>query len=254
MDTWATSLGSAIEPHISDQTYNELRNTEFRYIEDSLSFLLEKTDMKSIVCAAVEWVQSAELCVFHGTRLTDVEVEGMSREGLLPLDHQKRRQRLVRALSSHPKWSENIARFDQILADVGPGMSRGDRLGQVHLTLSCYALEEDFNHYRQFGSEFDLCVAEELFGDDGAALLAKDGSSRTVRLELPGSEALSAANRFFPVAELNFETELPNIVRQFLLAWSYSLGDETFRPCEMKVDCGLIFYSSVPADWIVEIT
>ena len=123
----------------------------------------------------------------------------------------------------------------------------------MHLTLSRHGLVGGFNHYLAFGSEFDQRVAEDLLGSDGKALLATDGQARVIRLSVPGDLALTAANRYLSVDERLARGEVPNLVGDVLSAWSFALAHPSFDCGTLKLDCGLVFYSTVPPSWIMDI-
>jgi hypothetical protein len=95
----------------------------------------------------VAWLQSNEIAGYHGSRLTDEEFHSVKKIGLIPLDAETRRDRLIRALSHHPKWQEVKAKLDETILAYGQGNRAGHREGQVHLTLSKAGLIQSFNHY-----------------------------------------------------------------------------------------------------------
>lgn len=112
---------------------------------------------------------------------------------------------------------------------------------------------EGFNHYLTHGSEFDQHVADELLGKVGKELLTKDGVSTVVQVAVPGSRALDAAHPYFGVDQMRDREEVPNLVKEFLEAWSYRLAYPGFQSRTLKVDCGMVFHSTIPACWIVDI-
>ena len=136
---------------------------------------------------------------------------------------------------------------------MGWAPKAGRREGQVHLTVSRSGLVNSFNHYLTHGSEFDQRVAQDLLGSDGTELLRRDGRARVLRLAVPGNAALDATNRFFTVEERLARGEVPNLVREFLTAWSYGLAHPEFNCATLKLDCGMVFYSTVPPSWIVDV-
>jgi hypothetical protein len=72
-------------------------------------------------------------------------------------------------------------------------------------------LVNSFNHYLTHGSEFDQYTAYALLGDDGAALLARNGKRRVVQFEVPGQEALNASHPHFSIEDLRARGNVPNI-------------------------------------------
>ena len=162
-----------------------------------------------------------------------------------------RRARLVRALSCHPRWKEQA--LDAVLLEYGKSNKAGRREGQVSLTLSRCGLLHGFNHYLTHGSEFDQHVANALFGSEGKDLLRKDGKARIIQVAVPGPVALNRANRHFPIAARLQRGQLPNLVEDFLKAWSYTLAHPDFDCGTLKLDCGMGFCEPVPSRWIVNI-
>ena len=129
----------------------------------------------------------------------------------------------------------------------------GSRQGQVHLTLSRCGLRDGFNHYLEYGSEFDQQVAQHIFGAEGKELLRRDGSATIIKVEVPGDKALTAVNRFFSVDDFLARGEVPGLVNQFLSAWSYALAYPAFHSATQHIDCGLVFPSIVSPEWIVAV-
>ena len=206
-----------------------------------------------VIDATLAWIRSTTLVGYHGTRLIDAEVELLQAHGLLPLRADSRRERLVRALSSHPRWKDVAPRLNSTLRLYGPGERSGRREGQVHLTLSRCGLLNDFNHYLSHGSEFDQDVAVTLLGDEGKRLLRKDGDARVIRIAVPGAIALKAAHPYFSIDDLRKKGDVPNLVDDFLKGWSYGLAHPDFECATLEVDCGMVFESTVPSAWILDI-
>lgn len=120
----------------------------------------------------------------------------------------------------------------------------------MHLTLSRAALTDGFNHYLTYGAEFDQRVAHALLGQDGKELLARDGTPRVIQAAVPGPLALDAAHPYFSIDNIRSRGDVPNLVNEFLEAWSYRLAHPGFQSRTLKIDCGMIFRSTVPATWI----
>jgi hypothetical protein len=144
-------------------------------------------------------------------------------------------------------------RIDKVIADLGQHNKGGHREGQVHLTLSRSGLENGFNHYLTHGAEFDQHAAVQLLGDDGKALLAKDGKRKIIIAALSGDEALGACHPYFSVEDMRRRGDVPNLVNEILKAWTFRLAYPDFDPRTLKVDCGFVFKTTVPADWIVKL-
>jgi hypothetical protein len=203
--------------------------------------------------ATLVWLQSSIIAGYHGTRLTDDEVRSVREKGLLPLDGSTRRARLVRVLSQHSNWNSVAKHFDAVLKEHGPDSRAGLREGRAHLTLSRAGLVNGFKHYLKYGSEFDQTVAEAILGSEGVALLARNGKARVIQFAVPGQEALKASHPNFSINDLRNRRSVPNIADEFLKAWSYQVTHPIFDPRTLKVDCGMVFRSAVPAEWITNI-
>jgi hypothetical protein len=173
--------------------------------------------------------------------------------GLIPLNAGARRARIERALSGHPDWAAAQRQLDKVLADLGQHNRAGHREGQVHLTLSRAGLENGFNHYLTHGAEFDQHAAQALLGDEGEALLAKDGKKTIVRVVVAGNRALQACHPYLTIEDQRARGNVPNLVNELLKAWSYRLAHPGFDPRTLEVDCGLVFKETVPPDWIVKL-
>ncbi len=221
------------------------------YIEDARDLLFNLADRDAIIDATLEWIRSSTVAGYHGTRLTHAEVDSVRAKGLLPLKAEARRDRLVRALSSHPRWRQVADRLDELIQAHGQGARAGRREDQVHLTLSRSGLMSGFNHYLTHGSEFDQHVAHALLGSQGKELLSQDGAPTLIKCAIPGDVALDAAHPFFSIDDLRSRGDVPNLVDEFLKTWSYKLAHPDFQACTLEVDCGMFFCEIVPAGWII---
>ena len=251
--TWGLLLTDAVGGSILESVPDRFIAAAPELVEDARDLLFEWIDRDSVIDATLEWIRSTTLLGYHGTRLIDAEVDSIQAHGILPLKADARQARLVRALSSHPRWSEVAHRLNSTLHRHGPGEEAGRREGQVHLTLSRRGLLNDFNHYMTHGSEFDQDVAVALLGDEGKELLRKDGDARVIRVAVPGPIALKAAHPYFSIDDLRKRGDVPNLVDDFLKAWSYGLAYPDFECGTLEVDCGMLFESTVPSTWIVDI-
>lgn len=220
------------------------------YVEDALDLLFESTVRDAVIDATLAWIRSSTVVGYHGSRLTDEEVASVRSRGLTPLVAGTRRERLVRSLSAHPRWHEVADRLEAALRDHEPGGAAGRREGQAHLTLSRCGLVDGFNHYLTHGSEFDQRVAHALLGPDGVELLTKDGEPTVLRFTVPGPRALDAAHPHFCVDDMRTGGRVPNMVREFLEAWSYKLAHPAFQSRTLKADCGMVFRSTIRIAWL----
>ncbi len=252
-DEWSTNLEAVLRPLITDIAWNKLTNANLQFVEDTRDLLFELTNRDEIIDTALYWLRSKKLVGYHGTRLIESETASIQTNGLLPLNATTRRNRLVRALSSHPNWHEVSKRLDDVIQSHGQGNREGKREGQAHLTLSMTGLVQEFNHYLVYGSEFDQNVAQELLGQDGMKFLSLDGVPKVIKVVTPGEMAVKAAHPFFSVESLRAKGDTPNLVKEFLETWSFKLSNPTFQSRQLKVDCGMIFWNTIPADWIADI-
>lgn len=251
IDHWMPSLSRAVKdvvPGSLQRTVASLAKPKF--FEDAHDLVRPHVPYERLVDRTVEWLEGATIAAYHGTRLSDDEAKCLLNEGLQPLKAGNRKTRLSRALSLHPRWPEVVGRLDEALRLHGELEHAGRREGQVHLTLSKAGVLHGFNHYLRYGSEFDWHVAHALLGVEGRELLAKDGSAILVQVELEGEQALAGAHPFFSMADLRSQGTAPNVIREFLYAWCYRLFEPAFQARKLKVDCGIGFRETVPANRI----
>lgn len=253
IDDWVPELSDALSQCVPHAFERGVADAASECVEDALDLLFEAADRNAVIDATLAWIRSSRVMGYHGSRLTDEEVASVRSSGLIPLDAETRRKRLVRALSPHPRWGEVADLLTPVIQNHGPGGVAGRREGQAHLTLSRCGLVDGFNHYLTHGSEFDQHAAHELLGEDGKELLAKDGKPTVLRVAVPGPHALAAAHPHFGVDDMRMRGEVPNMVKEFLEVWSYKLAHPAFQSRTLKVDCGMVFHSTIPATWILEI-
>lgn len=253
IEAWEPKLAAVLHPYLPESVDLKLKAASPKYLEDARDVLLNLTDRDAVIDAMLAWISSEKIAGYHGSRLTDAEVASIREGGLIPLKAESRRNRIERALSPHPEWPRVVDQVCAVLHDLGPGSRTGHREGQVHLTLSKSGLTNHFNHYLLYGSEFDQHAAHKLLGQAGITLLAQDGEARVIEIAVPGAYALDAAHPFFDVDMMRARGEIPNIVKEFLEAWSFRLAHPGFQSQSMKADCGMIFRSTVPASWVANI-
>lgn len=251
IEDWAPKITTALSQHVPDSVAQELAATAPEFVEDARDLLFELTGRDTVIDATLAWIRSREIVGYHGTRLTDEEVASVRANGLVPLKAEARRPRLERALSLHPRWHEVSDQLDAAIQAHGRGGVAGNREGQVHLTLSKAGLTKGFNHYLTHGAEFDQNVASKLLGQEGKELLASDGKPTMIKVAVPGPRALDAAHPYFGIEDLRDRGGVPNLVDHFLEAWSFRLAHPGFQSHTLRIDCGMIFRSTVPAAWII---
>lgn len=251
--TWWPLLDDALIDDVPAAVRKKLAATAPEFFEDARDLLLSWTDRDAVVDTVIAWIRSMTVAGYHGSRLTDAEVESICADGLAPLTSEDRRPRLQRALACHPRWCDVADDLDECLRAYGPGATGGSREGQVHLTLSRQGLVDDFNCYLTHGSEFDQRIAYDLLGDAGVELLRLDGKARVIELAVPGNCALEAIHRHFSLDDFLRRGDLPNLVRELLAAWSYGLAKPELDCGGIHVNCGMVFSSTVPPSWIVDV-
>lgn len=250
IDDWAPKFAVALSLYVPASVGLKLAAAAPKYIEDARDLLFELTARDAVIDATLTWIRSTEIAGYHGSRLTDAEVASIRAVGLIPLKAEMRRLRLKRALSPHPSWCEIADKLDAAIQTHGRGSAAGCREDQVHLTLSRAGLVNSFNHCLTHRAEFDQQVAYALLGQDGIDLLARDGQPRVIQVAVPGPLALSAAHPYFSINDIRNRGDVPNLVNEFLEAWSYRLAHLGFQSRTLKTDCGVVFHSTVPAAWI----
>jgi hypothetical protein len=255
IDDWASDLTVALRRHVPMSVEQTLVEgvSEDMYIEDVRNWLFDLTNRDAVIDTVLSWLRSRTVAGYHGSRLTDEEVNSIQENGLIPLKSENRRDRLTKALSPHPRWLDVKDRLDGIIQDIGQGCSVGRREGQVHLTLSRAGLTHRFNHYLKYGSEFDQHVTKELLEEEGTELLANYGKPRVFKVAVPGHLALKAAHPFFTIEDLRDRGDLPNIAKEFLESWTYRLAYPNFESKTLGVDCGMVFYEPIPAVWVKDL-
>jgi hypothetical protein len=253
IDDWAPKLTDALSQCVPDSIREVMAGMSPEFVEDSKATLLALAPRDAVIAATLDWVRSDTIAAYHGSRLTEADIESIRKVGLKPLDARDRGDRLLRALSRHPHWAKVEYRLSTSLQAHGAGNRAGHREGQVHLTLSRVGLTEGFSHYLTGGSEFDQQVASDLLGQEGLDLLARDGTPTVVQLAIPGERALDGAHRHFNVEDMLRRGDVPNVVDSFLEAWSYRLSYPSYQSRTRKLDCGICFNGNTPVEWLASI-
>ena len=249
-ESWEADVSEALSGVLPRQLIREIAEGPHEYVNDALARIRAAVPVRALAAPLLQWIGRNSLVAFHGTRLRLSDVDDIKKKGLLPLSAESRISRLERALGAHPRWPQVGDDLPAAVKRFGDGGAAGNRLGQVHLTVSRSGLMDGFNHYLKYGSEFDQHVAWHLLGEDAYALLARDGAPYLIEAMVPGDRALEAAHRHFQISDHLLAGELPNIVREILLVWAYRLHDPRFSPASLSTDCGLVFNEPVPASWI----
>jgi len=249
VENWGPVIQRDLADLVSQEIITQLATANHQYINESRKLLVDLVGRRELEVHLSNWISCRGVLGYHGTRLLDEERDNILSYGLMPLVATDRAKRIRRALSRHPNWSQVELLLEQTLTKFGQEERRGKREGQVHLTLSRSGLLNAFNHYLSEGSEFDSHVAGDLLGYEGVKLLSADGVPSVVKVLVPGDKALSACNPYG-----HFGSDLPNLIKEVVEAWSYWLGHPDFKSDSLEVDCGMIFESSVPSSWIIDCT
>jgi hypothetical protein len=237
-------LGNDVPPNIAKIISNGFP----QYIEDASYILFKHSNKNKLYINTSNWLKTHNVRGFHGTRITAKEQKSILQEGLKPLVATERTARLIRSLSRHSRWPEIEQQLNDTIKLYGAGENLGKREGQAHLTVSCSALINSFNHYLVEGSEFDSHVAYHLLGEEGKKLISSDGNPFLVSVLVPGEYAFEACNRF------GIPSDGPNLIRQMLHVWSYWLAYPDFRSSKYELDCGMVFEDTIPPGWIESVT
>lgn len=250
--TWEESLSQALEKVVPAASRLVVATSCHEYVEDACNRLTENVDKKAVAVAVLDWLKQHTLAAHHGTRVTHEECEEIVKYGLFPLKATDRSKRLVRALGNHPQWGNVKDKLNAAIFMYGPQEVCGRREKQAHLTLSKGALTEYFNHYLTHGAEIDGHIAQELLGNDGRELMAQDGNALIFTFGVPGTKAIEATHPYLTPSDMLNRGDFPNLVGEFFGIWCYRLSNPHYSPAKHGVDCGLVFDSIVPPEWLVE--
>lgn len=243
LDIWGPELTTRLEDIVSPDARKRVADSDPEFVEDARDTLFGLVEADAVNAAVARWVSERPIAAYHGSRLTEAEIAAIQESGLRPLKIDDRRARLVRALANHKDWTAKSHRLDEALELHGKGERAGRREGQVHLTLSRAGLVKSFNHYLTHGAEVDQHLANHVLGDPGIDLLRHDGVPVVFRCLVPPEIAIPACNRF----TIGTPYPVPRIVPQ----WAYWLAKPRRAIECIQVDCGLVLYTQMPAEWIV---
>ena len=253
IEDWAPLLTTKLKPLVPETALYELLAVASSKSIPEVCYLIRNSGYgKALRDAAIEWVGSVTIAGYHGTRLTETEVDSIRIKGLLLLKVENRGARLRRALSNHNRWCQVAENLDEALQDLREG-KWGQREGQTHLTLSRASFSYDLKQFLTYGAESDRHLAYELLGDEGIELLTRDGEARLITVAVPGDKALAAANPHFTVEDCLAWDRDVNLICEFLACWTFRWADPSFQSRSLRLDCGMHFKSKVPPHWITGI-
>ena len=250
---WVPQFSESLQRLLPRELMDRLIQSERENPGSALWELLKSPQSRDAFNDTISWIKKGHLMLFHGTRLNDEEVISVKKHGLKPLDSLDRRVRLVRSLSTHPRWPYVSKELENVMEKYRPRQTAGDRENKVFLTLSRRGLVSDFNHYLRYGSEFDQKVAEELLGCQGKRLLTCDGTPRIVKVAVPGDTVLSTANRFGGIDDLIDKGDPPILIDKFFATWFSYMASESDDWHDVGVDSGVMFTCTIPPEWIHDI-
>lgn len=253
-DSWSDSFSTMVSDFISPQVSEHLRNTPFEFIEDAGQMALSDTSVEVAALAIKVWLENNIFLCFHGTRLLDYEAESILKGGLKRLNATSRKERLEQIFNGVEQWPQKSHELDGILTKLGSGEKMGRREGQVHLSLSRSGLENSFNHYLEFGSEFDQHAAYLMLGKEiGYGLLKTSTKPYLVHVSVDGSELITACQPYFSYQDIITRGELPGIASTFLNAWAFKQAYPDYELRKLRTDCCMVFYKDLPAGHIIEV-
>lgn len=241
---WEPLVSAAMSEIMPAGLIERLQSLKPEFFEDAGELVLESIDQTTLVQHLNSKLSPFLVRVYHGTRLTESEVESIKVEGLRPLSLAARRSALVSIFKQHERWSEVESQLDRVLHDMGPGNQAGLREDAcVHVCFSRAGLVHGCNHYLTHGAEVDGHVADALFGDDSAdVLLQGNRHAKLITFLAPFPDAARAANPF------GFHgTDLPSLLGILFRAWAHHAAAPTFTVASLKNCTAARFPSAIPA-------
>lgn len=147
---WAPRLSVALEELVPKRLRERVKKEPVEWLEDALDVILENVERSDLIEATRPWLRGQTIVAYHGSRLSPEEIASVRAGGLIVLDPVTRRERLAKALCSHPRWAQVRIGLDAAIRDFGDGRF-GRRQGQAHLTISRGALltRTCFGHHNQ---------------------------------------------------------------------------------------------------------
>lgn len=169
LDEWGPWIGEVVAVLGGATIIAELAATKFEFIEDARDWLYERLGRERVHGSLASALQGSGVRLFHGTRLSEADVDQVRQQGLKPLRLADRKSSLVDLLRRHPRWPEVAASLDDAINAFGPGARAGAREDDcVHACFSRSGLLLGCNHYLALGAEVDKHICHYLFGDDSA--------------------------------------------------------------------------------------
>ncbi len=222
-DEWFPIFSEAIEPIAPRNIFEQLSKSQYEFTDDAGKFVIEAVGEAALRAHLDKVLERYRFHAFHGTRLTQDEVENIRENGLVSLSLSSRRSRYFEIFRNHPSWENVQTRLDQVLHRLGPGAPVGNREdGRVWACLSRAGVLDC--HYADTGAEVDHHVAYGLFSNESAhGYLRAYGSAYIVRFTAQYQEIMNAFSSRIPD-----EGKLSDLVRRMLDYWAYSFVDPSF--------------------------
>ena len=242
---WLTAIIEAIAP---PGFLARLRRSKPEYIEDARNNVVAVIGRERLLEELNRELDPYAVRVFHGTRVTQAELEQIRQQGLRALKLARRRALLVTILSQRPGWSvTKEALLDEQLHRFGTGWEKagaGRREdGSVHVCLSRAGLLLGCNHYLTHGAEVDHHIAHALFPDgSGLELLKRNRAAKLVSFTAPFAETARAANPYgFPTHDL------PDLLSLLIEAWAFKTAKPSFSVANERHSAALRFEAPIAA-------
>jgi hypothetical protein len=225
ISAWGPLIDAAMAEILPSTTIADLKTANLEFIDDASKFILSRLDHVQVSNHLAYRLNAFYVRVYHGTRLSDVELNNVRSNGLKPLRLLDRRSALVSAFSGHPKWRETEKKLDDALIAYGSGARAGVREdGCIHVCFSRLDLLRGCGHYLAHGAEVDQHIAWSLFNDkSGVRCLTKSRQPYLITFLASFNDAAHAANPYgFP------SDGLPSLVGLLFDAWASQKADPRF--------------------------
>jgi hypothetical protein len=211
----------------------DLARSAPEYIEDARDWLYDRLGREHVVEGVSRQLERSHVRLFHGTRLTDAELDQVRQEGLRPLRLADRMPHIAAVLRYHPRWLEVEAGLADAIQALGPGAQAGRREdGCVDVCFSRSGLLLECNHYLTYGAEVDTHIAYRLFGDHSAnRLLRFHRKPYLISFDVPFE---AAARGSHSEGELGGGRGI--LTGMLVGAWAYRRAHEQFRVTN-QLDC-----------------
>lgn len=239
---WMPVLKAELGELLSADLGSKLSKPGLEYKEDALEVLERETSIEAVIDSTLNWIRNSKVRVFHGTRLTDDEVENVQASGMRPLE-----------VSARVEWlRQTFPELRSVLTDdfVSHALSKGSmehRGNQLHAAISLKELQNGYD-YLFLGSEFDRRLFEHADRADLVPVLTRRGKPRVIKMVVEGDEALEAMHPFFPIEFTRENDRYPNFVRDLLKEFAWMLTTPLYQ--RVGVDSCLLFRQGIPGHQI----